>query len=179
MSRKLMITIHLALSAFFTPILIIIAISGGLYLLGEKGSKETEIVYQGEMNGFTFKTDDRESQVNQFLKSHHIDHSFEYVKGGGRFMVTRPTSKTYLQFEKENNQLIVKKVTPDFVASIIEIHKGHGPTSLKLFQKILAVGLLLILLTGFYLGVTSPMLKLKTLAISGSGLLVFLLLTLM
>ena len=178
MSRKLLITIHLALAAFFTPILIIVSISGGLYLIGEKGSRSSETIYQGEMGDFTFKTNDKASQVNQFFATHGIEQEFEYVKGGGRFMVTRPTSKTHVLFERENNQLVVTRVTPDFVAAIIEIHKGHGPTALKLFQKILAVGLLLTLLTGVYLGITSPLFRMKTLAISGAGLVTFLLLML-
>jgi len=179
MNRKLIITIHLALAAFFTPILLIIGISGGLYLIGEKGEMTSETLYKGEMGSFTFKTDDKAAQVSQFLKSHGIEQDFEYIKGNGRFMVTRPTSKTHLVFEQEKGQLVVTKKVPNFVTTMIEIHKGHGPLLLKLFQKILAVGLLLTLLTGVYLGLTSPMLRLKTVAISGAGLVSFLLLALL
>ena len=56
MNRKLIITIHLALAAFFTPILLIVGISGGLYLIGEKGEMASETLYKGEMGSFTFKT---------------------------------------------------------------------------------------------------------------------------
>ena len=37
MSRKLFVSIHLYLAAFFSPIVIIMAISGGLYLLDYEG----------------------------------------------------------------------------------------------------------------------------------------------
>jgi uncharacterized iron-regulated membrane protein len=39
-SRKTLVTIHLYLAAFFAPILLIMAVSGGLYLLDIKGSME-------------------------------------------------------------------------------------------------------------------------------------------
>ena len=41
MSRALFIQIHLYLSAFFSVAVILVATSGGLYLLGMKGSVET------------------------------------------------------------------------------------------------------------------------------------------
>ena len=40
MSRKTLMTIHLYLAAFFTPMLLIMAVSGGLYLLDIKGNME-------------------------------------------------------------------------------------------------------------------------------------------
>ncbi len=179
MTRKSIITLHLFLAAFLTPILIVIAISGGFYLFGEKGSVAEHPIYQGELGEFNFKTKDKEAQVKQFLAENNIEHSFDYVKGGGNFMVTRPTSKTHLLFEKEKGQLIVTKREPDFIAAIIEIHKGHGSRAMKLFQKVMAFALIVVLLSGLYLGLSSAMLRTKTLAISGAGLATFLLLVLM
>ena len=40
MNRKTLITIHMYLSAFFAPMVLLVAISGGLYLIGIKGSVE-------------------------------------------------------------------------------------------------------------------------------------------
>lgn len=176
MSRKLIITIHLTLAAFFTPILIIIATSGGLYLLGEKGEFSNEEIYRGELSGFNFESEEKESQIQTFMQTHGIKQEFEYIKSGGRFMMTRPTSKTHLLFEREKKQLVVTRRTPNFLASIVEIHKGHGPTALKTFQKVMAVGLLLILLSGVYLGLSSKLMRFKTITISAAGLVTFLLL---
>ena len=47
MTRKSIITLHLFLAALLTPILIVIAISGGFYLFGEKGSVAEYPIYQG------------------------------------------------------------------------------------------------------------------------------------
>jgi uncharacterized membrane protein len=35
--RRLIIRLHLMIAAFFAPILLMVALSGGLYLLGQKG----------------------------------------------------------------------------------------------------------------------------------------------
>jgi len=174
MSRKLLITIHLTLAAFFTPILLIIGVSGGLYLIGEKGHFQSEPIYQGSADSFDFKAKDREEQIRQFIQTNNIDHEFEYVKTSGKTSYTRPTSRQHLTFQKQGKQLIVTKRTPNFIASIIELHKGHGPTIFKTFQKFTAIGLFLILISGLYLGLTSPAFKNKTLVISGLGLLSFL-----
>lgn len=178
MTRKSIITLHLFLAAFLTPILVVIAVSGGLYLLGEKGSIAKVTIYQGSVGEFDFKSEDKESQVQKFLATNNIEHSFDYVRAGSNFMVTRPTSKTHLSFEQENGQLVVTERNPDFVAAMIEIHKGHGSRAMKLFQKIVALALLIVLISGLYLGVSSAMLRTKTLIISGAGLATFLLLVL-
>ncbi len=174
MSRKLIITIHLALAAFFTPILLIIGLSGGLYLIGEKGSVEKQEIYRGDLAGYDFKDKNRENQIRQFIKSHNIEHDFEYAKGGSDFGITRPTSKQHLLFQLEQDQLVVTKRTPNFIATIVELHKGHGPTAFKTFQKFVALGLFFILASGLFLGLTSPSLRKKTVAISGLGLITFL-----
>ncbi len=176
MTRKSIITLHLFLAAFLTPILLVIAISGGLYLFGEKGSVAKQPVYQGELGEFSFDSNDKESQVVKFLAANNIEHTFDYIKSGSRFMITRPTSKIHFLFEQENGQLVVTQRTPDFIASMIEIHKGHGSRAMKLFQKVVAMALLIVLISGLYLGLSSPQLKTKTILISGAGLATFLLL---
>ena len=179
MSRKLIVTIHLALAAFFAPVLIVTGISGGLYLISEKGDVEKQLIYKGEISNFSFETDKRENSIRSFLKEQDIQYEFEYVRVNTNFSMTRPTSKPYYSFTLKNNHLIVNKHTPNFVASIIELHKGHGPTLFKTFQKLMAIGLFLILISGLYLGLSSPMYRNKTLLISGAGLISFLLLIFM
>ena len=45
MKRKLLITIHMYMAAFFAPAVLLVAISGGLYLAGVKGKVEQEQIY--------------------------------------------------------------------------------------------------------------------------------------
>ncbi|MDP5072253.1 MAG: hypothetical protein NWQ45_15250, partial [Congregibacter sp.] len=46
MNRSLFISIHLYLSSFFAAVVVLVAFSGGMYLLGVKGSLETTEVAQ-------------------------------------------------------------------------------------------------------------------------------------
>ncbi len=175
MSRKLLISIHLILAAFFAPILILIGVSGGLYLIGEKGHFEKQEIYKGDLAGYDFSNKDRASQVRTFIKAQNIDHEFDYIKGGSDFAITRPTSKEHYLFELDGEQLVVTKRTPNVIATIVELHKGHGPNGFKTLQKFTALGLFLIIISGLYLGITSPLLRNKTAAITGLGFVVTLL----
>lgn len=178
MNRKTIITLHLYCAAFFTPILLMMAISGTFYLFSIKGSVDKEIVYQGQLNGFDKSAKDMKGQITEFINSNNIQHEFEYVKGGGNTYFTRPTSEPHLVFKVKDGQLEVTKQSPDLIRKIIELHKGHGPTYFKHFQKVMGFGLMFILCTGFLLGLTSNNLRTKTLSISGSGAVLFLLLIL-
>jgi hypothetical protein len=62
---------------------------------------------------------------------------------------------------------------------MMELHMGHGPTSFKTFQKFFAVGMLFIILSGLWLGLSSARLRRNTGMAAGTGLAVFLLLVLL
>ena len=65
---------------------------------------------------------------------------------------------------------------PDLQKRLIELHKGHGPTAFKTLQKVMAVGLLAIVSTGFWLGLSAVGLRARMAAMSGAGLLLFIVL---
>ena len=178
MSRKLIVTIHLYLAAFFTPVLLITAISGGLYLLGIKGNQESQVIYQGPSDTFNIQAEDINSQVNDFLTQNQLTQDYDYLLKRGNRIITRPTSKEYLVFQVKEQDLTVTRHTPDFVLKIVELHKGHGPSMFKTLQKFMALGIIFILLSGFYLGISSPKLRTNTLVISSTGTLLFLALVL-
>ena len=176
MSRKLLINIHLYLAAFFTPVLLIMAISGGLYLMGIKGSYTEQQVFQGNSVKVDPSNKHLEDEVSKILASLNIDHSFDYAKKSGSTLYTRPTSKLHYVIQSSEDEVTVIERTPDFVKRLVELHKGHGPSWFKTFQKVMAAGLIFILITGLWLGLASPMLKRQTWAISISGVLIFVLL---
>jgi len=179
MSRKVIVTIHLFLAAFFAPILIITGISGGLYLIGEKGSVEKKIIYDGTLGDKQFSAENRKTEIEQFISDNKLDYQFEYVKGGKYNFITRPSSRQYLSFAISQDQLKVTQKSPNLVASIIELHKGHGPRLFKTFQKWMAIALFFILCSGLLLGLTSKAYRIKTISISLSGLATFILLALL
>ena len=53
---------------------------------------------------------------------------------------------------------------------------GHGPVAYKTYQKIFAAGMLFIILSGLWAGLSSTKLRGPTAAVAGGGLLVFALL---
>lgn len=179
MSRKLLINIHLFLASFMAPILIVISISGGLYLMGYKGNVDSTSIHKGALDEFNPQAEDLKSEITRLLSVNNIEYSFDYVKKSGSNFFTRPTNREYYVIRVKNKgkeqgiEIIHQK--PDFIKSIVELHKGHGPTIFKTFQKFVAVGLLFVLVTGLWLGLTAPRLQKITIGLASGGLFTFLL----
>ncbi|WP_144392038.1 PepSY-associated TM helix domain-containing protein [Pleionea sediminis] len=169
MNRKTLINLHLISASFFAPVLVIIGLSGGLYLLDIKGENVETIVYSGDNFNIDFSADDRNKETERVLKAAGIEHSFDYTRGNSDLTITRPTSQTHFMLELKNSELVITKREPSLIRSLIELHKGHGPTEFKWFQKFVSLALLFILISGLFLGLTSPMLRNKTIVISGAG----------
>ena len=172
--RSLWIKIHLYVAAFFFPMLLAMAVSGGLYLLGIKGSAESTPVPLSVMKMVSADSKTLESDVRELLNANGIDHDFEYVKVSGSTLITRPTSSDYYQIRTRDDALEVTLNRPDVIKTLVELHKGHGPLFFKDLQKLMAVGLLIVLLSGFWLGTSSRALRVPTLLTSIAGLLMFL-----
>ncbi len=183
MSRQLLIKIHLYLASFMAPVLVIIAISGGLYLFGFKGSNAHELVYQGAPKEINTQAQDMKTEINRLFKKLGIESDFDYVRKSGTAFITRPTSRDFyvisVNVEDQAKGLEVEHYSPDFVKTIVELHKGHGPSLFKSYQKLVAIGLVFILLSGLWLGLTSPKLRNVTIVLASSGTAVLLLLILM
>lgn len=178
MSRKLLANIHLYLAAFFAPIILMIAISGGLYLFGFKGSVATEQVYQGQASEINLNAEDLKKEVTSILAKAGIEVDFDYVKSRGTTLQTRPTSREYYSLSVTDQQLTIVKETPDFVKSLVELHKGHGPTVFKTLQKITALALILLLITGLWMAFTRTSSAKKSLMVTITGFAVFFVLAL-
>ena len=169
--RSLWIKIHLYVAAFFLPMLVAM---GGLYLLGVKGSVESTPVALTTTRALSANSDTLDSDVRELLSANGIDHDFEYIKVSGKKLITRPTSANYYEFTLHENEIVATINQPDVIKSLVELHKGHGPLLFKDLQKLMALGLLIVLLSGFWLGASSTGLRVPTLLTTLAGLLVFL-----
>lgn len=172
MSRNLLITIHMYLSAFFTPFIFLVSISGGLYLVGIKGSVEKSSIFQSS----DFKIDATSDQINRdvhsLLQAAGVnDYNFEYVKVKGDTLYTRPTSTDHYIIHLGDSVEVIE-ANPSLQAAMIELHKGHGPTAFKTFQKAFAIALMLIVASGLWLGLSAARLRVRTLVITLAGTLV-------
>ena len=178
MTRALLIKLHLCLSAFFSAAIILVAVSGGLYLIGIKGSVE-----QAPVNildgGRTLMADPSHDAVSQALNRAGVSgFEFEYVKQKGAQLITRPTTRPFYTLDIQEDEITVRYNEPSLQKRMIELHMGHGPTVYKRYQQVFAAGMLFIMLSGLWLGLSSARLRLSTALISGSGLITFLFLTL-
>ena len=128
MKRPAIVKIHLILAGFFLPFLIIIPLSGGLYLAGEKGSFE-------ETKDFVLKEklpeqkDLFEKRVWEIFREQGISYQFEYARMRQDGADLRPTSKPHYRIR----------------------YKNHGPRAFKWLQIFFALGLLSIGISGVYL----------------------------
>lgn len=173
MNRSLLIKLHLYAAAFLAPAFLFVAISGGLYLIGIKGSVEKTDVGLSAGAALNLSSKTLYEDVQDLLAESGISHDFEYVKVRGNTLVTRPTSRAYYQFDVKADMLVASYNEPSLQKSLIELHKGHGPGVFKTFQKILSLGLIFVVLSGFWLGVSSLGLRRNTLIVTGLGTALF------
>ena len=176
MSRKLLILIHMYMAAFLAPALILVAVSGGLYLLGNGGDMAKTRVDLPANTTLDFSAADLDAELRTLLAKLDPDYSFEYIKNRGTKIQTRPTSRAYYEFAIKDGNLSAAHVKPNFQGVMIELHKGHGPKLFKLYQKFLALGLLLIVLSGLWVGLASAVHRKKTLLTTIAGVLLFIVL---
>ena len=179
MDRKLLITIHLYLAAFFAPAVLLVAISGGLYLLGIKGEVEHETIYSSSEAVIDNQSVSLKADVAALLASAGIEsYSFEYVKIKGATLTTRPTSSNHYVINSSATGVEVIYARPSLQSRMMELHKGHGPTAFKTFQKAFAMGLTFIILSGLWLGISAARLRRSTLLTATAGTVIFTLLLL-
>lgn len=161
-TRKLFMWAHLLVAAFIAPFIVLAATSGGLYLLGVKGSAQQTEINLPSGAALDFQSPTLKNDVQSLLKELNLNDDFEYIKNRGNIIQTRPTSKAHYEFAQSGRGLTLKSVKPDFQKSMIELHKGHGPLAFKLYQKMVAISLILVILTGVYLGLANPKMRTKT-----------------
>lgn len=175
MSRKLLINIHLYLAAFFAPMVLLMAISGGLYLVGIKGEQQLErsVLLPGSLNPDSATL---ESEVRALLTAAGLPAGFEQLKVRGQDVSTRPSNRMNFRLTPSEDGVQIDVLQPSLQASLIELHKGHGPQWFRLGQQLFALALVLIMLSGLWLGLAAKGLRSRTLQLSIAGLAVFVLL---
>lgn len=148
MNRKVVIKIHLLLAGFFLPYLLIMPLSGTLYLLGEKGSEIKTLAFS--VNKLV-PSDNKEEFFRQIFKDQNANYDFEYIKGDSLNFLFRPTTSTYYQAKVSGETIHFYKVEPNLVRRLVELHKGHGPQFMRYFEIAFGIGLILITLSGIWL----------------------------
>ncbi len=171
--RKLLVTLHLIFAGLLTPAFLLVAITGGNYLLGNKGSMAKTPISLSADAALDFSSSTLETDVKKLLSANNIDHKFEYVKNRGTTIQLRPTSRKYIEMKQTPNGLTATWVQPSLQAGFMELHKGHGPKLFKTYSKLVALGLLGVVFGGFFVGILAPAYRRKTLVATGLGTLLF------
>ncbi|MEH6583390.1 MAG: PepSY-associated TM helix domain-containing protein [Halioglobus sp.] len=178
MGRKTFVTIHMYLAAFFAPAVLLVAISGGLYLVGIKGKVELESIYSSELV-LDRKSSSLKADVSSLLNAAGAsDYRFEAISAKNDTLYTRPTSAEHYVIKLASTGVEVLHARPNLQSRMIELHKGHGPKAFKTFQKLAAIGLVFIMASGLWLGLSAAKLRRSTLLTAGAGAVVFALLLL-
>lgn len=177
MNRKTLVSIHLYLAAFFTPMVLLVAISGGLYLFGVKGSVERTTLTTLEGQTLDMKASDLHTYTTGLLQQAGVEGyqagSFKTLPDG---ILARPSTRQHYQFTQTAAGIDVVQLQPDLFYTLIELHKGHGPEAFRWLEKIFALALVFIMLSGLWLGLQSPLLKQKTVSLAAAGVAVMVLL---
>lgn len=161
MSRKLLIDIHLYLASFFLPFLLLMPITGVSYLLGEKGSAVTTTVFSvSELP----PAEGKDEWIAAQFAAQGIEFDWEYIKYSGKDMILRPSSRTHFAVIPGELETSFKKIEPNMLLKLIELHKGHGPGWFKKLEIVFGIGLLLITFSGIWLSLMLKGLRMKVAA---------------
>lgn len=179
MNRKLLVTLHLYLAAFFAPAVLLVATSGGLYLAGVKGTLEKDTLFSSSEASIDTNSDSLNADVAALLADAGVTtYHFETVKVSGTSLYTRPTSSDHYIIKLDGAGAEVVRARPSLQYRMMELHKGHGPAAFKTFQKAFAIALIFIILSGLWLGISAARLRNSALLTTAAGAIVFALLLL-
>ena len=164
------------LLCFFSAAIVLVARFGGLYLIGIKGTiDQTRIGIAGSVEQLLAEPSTEAVQA-ALTEVGVTNFEFDYVKQKGSQLITRPTTRPFYTLDVSGNEVVVQYNEPSLQKKMIELHMGHGPVAYKTYQKIFAAGMLFIILSGLWAGLSSTKLRGPTAAVAGGGLLVFALL---
>jgi len=103
MARALLIKLHLYFSAFFAAAIVLVASSGGLYLIGIKGSVEQTMVGSLDSRESLLADPSHAAVASALAELGVPDFDFDYVKQKGSRLMTRPTTRPFYTLDIEGD----------------------------------------------------------------------------
>ena len=177
MQRKL-ITIHLFLAAFFFPIALMFASTGGLYTLSIKGAYEESSrsialqqpleadhaalvgLAQRELDALGLAAPTGAAGIKKAGTSFEMEWT-----GVERDVVLKPTA------DPQVAKLVVKETTP--WRHFVQLHKAKGSAIARGISVVWAVGLVLILLSGLLMALRVPGYRRQAMVAGSAGVVTF------
>lgn len=166
MNRSTLVHIHLAFAALLLPVILMFAVTGAFYTWGIKGDVEKlkhdivlskplkfESEYLHQWLEDVLEIKDIEIPSGQGKLKGSID-NYEYQwTGSANTVSVAPTADPLLA------RLSVEKHS--YYRYLVQLHKGKGGTVFKVYAAILAIGFLLLSVTGIIMALRMP--KFRTL----------------
>lgn len=148
-----MIYLHLVLAALFMPLMLMMPFTGAAYLFGFQGEQTKTEAFR-----VTAQVPDDEAAREEFFRAEFakqgVDFDFEYIRATATDFIFRPATRVHYTASKKEGELVFTKVEPTLLKRMIELHKGHGPRIMRLFEAIFGIALLLVTLSGLWLAWT-------------------------
>ena len=175
-SRFKIIQLHMLLSSFVLPAVLLYVVSGALYTLDVKGSvaKQTFMVALAKpfepnldlLTGVIEKTLVDKALVlpngDSYLKKSKDGHKFRW--GDLRYSVTAVAKKDTSLVEVTYRERSV-------LTQVMRVHRAEAGTAFKFVSIMAVVGLLLVFLSGIYMAYTMPKFRNSSLIATGLGVL--------
>ena len=166
-----MINIHLVLASFFLPYLLLMPLTGSLYIWGFTGDQQKTEVFR-ITDAVPEDKDAQETFFREQFAKNGARTDFEYIRSNKTDFTFRPTTRDHYMASREGEGLTVYEIKPTFLRGLIEMHKGHGPVYMRWLQSVFGVFLILVTLSGLWLSITVPAYRKATLIAFAGGLLV-------
>jgi hypothetical protein len=174
--RRTLILVHLYLASVFAPMFVVVAITGGNYLLNIEGETSSVPIALPANARLDFESPNFADDVRAILSQTDANIEFEYMRSRGNSAFTRPTTRPFVQFEQTANGLTASLETPNLQYKMLELHKGHGPTLFRNYQIFAAISLFFVVFGGLIVGVIAKPYRRPTLLSLAGGSALFILL---
>ena len=175
-ARNFLVLVHLWLAGLLAPAFLLMAITGGLDLAGVE-AEATEIQIELPTNvAIDPNSSDIDQDIGNLLSGEGIEINYESLRVRPDRITTRPTSRKFVRFVKEDESWTASLIEPSLQYSMMELHKGHGPEWFKFYEILVGISLLLVVIGGLAVGLIAKAYRTKTLLASTFGTIVFLLL---
>ena len=175
LKRTTLINLHLYFSGISLFLLLVFIFSGSLHLLGVSETETKSLVKTYDPSTMKdFETP--ELFLEQSLQAINPSYSFDYIKGRGGNLTTRPTTRTFYTLATTEKSIEIYKHVPGVTKRFMELHKGHGPKATRKILGGIAMIFALAIFTGAWLGLTTRAYRKTTLITGLSSALIVLLL---
>ena len=167
--RRFLVLAHLYLASFLAPAFLLVAISGGMHVAGFEEKVERTPIQLPAGTMLDPKSPTLEEDVRALLAAQNIDVEFEYIKGKGNNFMTRPTSRTFVDFQVTGEGVRATLNEPNLQYSLMELHKGHGPLAFRTYLMVVGSVLFLSVVGGLIVGLLAPNYRRPTLITAAIG----------